>query len=97
VRELAATGGVVMDAEDRPTASAGEWPVRPAVRVAIPGGGGPLAAILVGPRVGGRRHDPRSIAELQEIATLVAVAARVNRDHHRQGGRVPAQDADSQD
>jgi hypothetical protein len=97
VRELAATGGVVMDAEDRPTASAGEWPVRPAVRVAIPGGGGPLAAILVGPRVDGRPHDPRSIAELQEIATLVAVAARVNRDHHRQGGRVPAQDADSQD
>jgi hypothetical protein len=83
VRELAATGGVVMDAEDRPTASAGEWPVRPAVRLAIPGGGGPLAAILVGPRVDGRPHDPRSIAELQEIATLVAAAAQVNRD---QGG-----------
>jgi hypothetical protein len=81
VRELAAAGGVVMDAEDRPTASVGERPVPPAVRLAIPGGGGPLSAILVGPRVDGQPHDPRSIAELQEIATLVAAAARVSRDH----------------
>ncbi len=80
VRELAATGGAVVDAEDRPTASAGEWPVPPAVRLAIPGGGGSLAAILVGPRLDAQPHDPRSIAELQEVAQLVAAAALIHRN-----------------
>jgi hypothetical protein len=80
VRELAATGGAVIDVDGRPTASAGEWPIPPVVRLPIPGGSGPLAAVLVGPRLDGRPHDPSGIAELEEVATLVAAAAKASRD-----------------
>jgi hypothetical protein len=78
MRELAASGAAVVDDGDRPVASAGEWPIQPVVRLAIPGGGDRLAAIVVGPRVDGRSHDPRWIAELQEVATLVAAAVRAH-------------------
>jgi hypothetical protein len=78
MRDLAAIGATVMDAEERPTASVGDWSVPSAVRVAIPGGGGPLTTILVGPRVDGQPHDPRSIVELEEVASLVAAAVRLN-------------------
>ncbi len=77
MQELSATGVAVVDADDQPTATAGEWPVQPVVRLAIPGGGRGLARILIGPRVDGRPHDSRSIAELQEVATLVATAVQV--------------------
>jgi hypothetical protein len=80
VRELAATGGAVVDADDRPMATAGEWPVPPVVRLAIAAGASRLGEILVGARLDGRPHDPRSIAELQEVATLVAAALRERRD-----------------
>ena len=80
VRELAATGGAVVDADDRPMATAGEWPVPPVVRLAIAAGGSRPGEILVGARLDGRPHDPRSIAELQEVATLVAAAVRERRD-----------------
>ena len=36
--------------------------------------------ILIGARFDGRPHDPRSIAELQEVATLVAAAVGERRD-----------------
>ncbi len=83
MRELAATGAAVLDAGDRPTASVGEWPARPAVRLAIPGGGSRLAWIVVGPRADGQAHDPRSIAELKEVATLVAAAVRIPGEQSR--------------
>ncbi len=75
VRELAATGAAVVDDADLPSGTAGTWPVPPVVRLPIPSGSGALWAVLVGPRVDGRPHDPRSIVELQELATLVAAAA----------------------
>ncbi len=82
VQELAATGGAVVDAEDRPTASAGEWPVAPVIRLVIPGGSGNLTGMLIGPRVDGKPHDPRSITELQEVATLVVEALQIgDKDH----------------
>jgi hypothetical protein len=77
VRELAATGGAVVDVHDQPTAIAGAWPVPPVVRMPIPGGRGSLKWVLVGPRVDGQPHDPRSIAQLEEVAALVAAAARL--------------------
>jgi hypothetical protein len=77
MRELAASGAAVLGAGDRPTAHVGEWPLRPAVRLAIPGGGDWMASIVVGPRVDGRPHDPRSIAELQEVVVLAAAAVEV--------------------
>jgi hypothetical protein len=80
VRELDATGGAIIDSEDRPTATAGEWPVPPVVRLAIPTSGSRPVEIMIGPRLDGRPHDPRSIAELQEVATLVAAAVRVSRE-----------------
>jgi hypothetical protein len=83
MRELAATGVAVVDADDRPTATAGERPLRSVVRLAIPGGGDRLAAIVVGPRIDGRPHDPRSIAELRDVAALVAAATSLPRqDDH---------------
>ena len=75
VRELQATGGAVVDAEDRPIATAGTWPVPSVVRLAMPARHGPFAAILVGPRTDGRPHDPRVVARLEETASLAGMAA----------------------
>jgi len=77
VAELAATGGAVVGPNDRPVASAGEWPVAAVVRLPIAGGAGGLQAVLVGPRLDGQPHDPRSVAELQEVASLVGTALRL--------------------
>jgi hypothetical protein len=74
VRELEAIGAAVVDQNDVPTATAGEWPVPAVVRVAIPGGHGPLEAILVGPRRDREPPDPSAIADLEEVARLVATA-----------------------
>ena len=77
VRELRATGGAIVDGSDRPVATAGTWPVPPVVRLPIPGGSRRVGTLLVGPRVDGRPHDPRSIAELEDVAALVAAAVRL--------------------
>ena len=73
VRELQATGGAVVDDADKPIATAGTWPVSAVVRMPI-AGHSPLHAILVGPRLDGRPHDPLIVAELEDIAALVASA-----------------------
>jgi hypothetical protein len=78
VRELEATGGAVVDAADRPTATAGHWPVPPAIRLAIPAGQGPLTAVLIGPRRDGGPNDPRVVARLEEMSRVVAEAVRLN-------------------
>src|SRR5690349_5846006 len=73
VRELQATGGAVVGPDDAPIATAGSWPVAAVVRMPI-AGHGPLRAILLGPRVDGRLHDPLTLARLEEVAELVASA-----------------------
>ena len=78
VRELQATGGAVVDANDAPVATAGSWPVAAVVRMPI-AGHGPLRAILLGPRVDGRLHDPLTLARLEEVAELVASAVDLAR------------------
>jgi hypothetical protein len=78
VRELAASGAAVVDADDKALATAGQWPVAAVVRLPIPGAPKGLVAILVGPRFDGRAHDPRSIAELQEVASLISAAIRLH-------------------
>jgi hypothetical protein len=79
VRELQASGAVVLDAADRPVATAGAWPVEPLLRLRIPGGTRRLAAIAVGPRVDGRPHDPRAIAQLTEVVGLAGTAVGARR------------------
>lgn len=74
LRELRATGAAVVDGKDQPSGTAGEWPVPAVARLAIPGGRGTLKTILVGPRRDGEPHDPRAIAELQDVAALAARA-----------------------
>ena len=76
VHELDATGGAVVDDAGEPIATAGSWPVAAAVHMPIPGHG-PLRAIVVGPRVDGRLHDPLTVARLEDIAALVASAIAV--------------------
>jgi hypothetical protein len=73
VRELQATGGAVVDADDAPVATAGTWPVAAVIRMPI-AGHGRLRAILIGPRLDGRPHDPRTLAQLEDTAALVASA-----------------------
>ena len=75
VRELPTVGGAVLDAHGGVTATAGTWPVEPLIRVSIPGGGGPLRVLAIGPRPDGELHDPRALAALEEIAGLAAAAA----------------------
>ena len=87
VAELAATGGAVVDVDGRPTASAGAWPVAHAVRIPIPGRSGALAALVIGPRIDGTPHDPRSVVELEEVVGLVAAGIRL----HGQGSGLHGQ------
>jgi hypothetical protein len=76
IRELAAAGVAVVDADDHPIATAGVWPMAAAHRLPLAGWGGGPATILVGSRLDGRPHDPRSIAELERVAGLVGAAIR---------------------
>ena len=76
VRELRATGGAVVDAEEKPTATSGEWPQQTALRIPIQGGAERFHAILIGARKDGQPYDPRSVAELTELAALAASAVR---------------------
>jgi hypothetical protein len=78
VRELEATGGAVVGAADEPIAIAGSWPVAAVVRMPI-AGQGPLRAILLGPRADGRPHDPLTLAQLEDMADLVASALALAR------------------
>ena len=75
VRELGATGGAVLDSGGRATATAGAWPVEPALWLRLHNGAGPLASLAVGPRKDGRPFDPRVTAELQEVAQLAVEGA----------------------
>jgi len=79
VIELRATGAAVLAEDGAVTASAGEWPVREAARIAISGGSGALAVVVAGPRMDGATHDPRRVAALAELAGLVADATRLPR------------------
>jgi hypothetical protein len=76
VRELEATGAAVLGAGDVMIASAGTWPVSAAIRLPLTDGRGHLGSVVVGPRVDGRPHDPRTVSRLEEVATLVATAVR---------------------
>jgi len=78
VAELQALAGAVVDADGRPTASAGTWPVQPVIRMSILGGRQSMAMLVVGPRADGRRHDPTAVADLQEVVALVAAAVRLH-------------------
>ena len=76
VAELGAAGGAVLSAGGAPTATAGIWPQVLVDRLPIPGGAGVLGAIVVGPRLDGRPHDPARLDELQRVAGMVALATR---------------------
>ncbi len=78
VRELQATGGAVIDDADQPIATAGSWPVSAVIRMPV-SSHGPLVALLVGPRLDGRPHDPRVVARLDETAALIATALEITR------------------
>jgi hypothetical protein len=76
VGELQASGAAVLDEDGHAVATAGTWPVEPRVRLKIPGASKRLAVIVVGPRLDGRPHDERSVAQLEEMAVLVGAAVR---------------------
>jgi hypothetical protein len=78
VRELQATGGAVVDGAGQAVATAGSWPVAAVVRMPI-ARHGTLRAVLVGPRVDGRPHDPLTVAQLEDMAVLVASALDMAR------------------
>jgi len=78
VRELQATGGAVVDGAGQAVATAGSWPVAAVVRMPI-ARHGTLRAVLVGPRVDGRPHDPLTLAQLEDMAVLVASALDLAR------------------
>jgi hypothetical protein len=81
--ELDAIGAAVLDADGLPTASAGRWPAEPTVRLPIAGGGHGLATLVIGPRVDGQLHNPRAVAELEDMVGLVAAALTIGHDSQR--------------
>ena len=83
-RELETKGCAVVGQDGTPSATAGEWPVSPVLRLEVPGGHGPLTAILVGPRRDGHPHDPREIENLQDLAQLAVAAVDL---HSNSGAR----------
>jgi hypothetical protein len=81
VGELRSTGAAVLSTTGAVTAAVGTWQTDDATRIAIPGGAGPISTVITGPRTDGGSHDPARVAELAELAGLVArvsgvVAAR---------------------
>jgi MFS family permease len=77
VDELDAVGGAILDAAGAVTASAGRWPLADPLRISIPGGSTTIAAIELGPRIGGTPHEQANLEELQRMATLVVHATRL--------------------
>lgn len=73
--ELDALGAAVVDSKGAVLATAGLWPLDPAVPIAFSGrSGGP--ALLVGPRVDGQPHRQRAIEALDDVARLASEAIR---------------------
>ena len=92
VAELDATGAAVVDASGSVLASAGTWPLPDDVastRVAL-ADAGPMRAILLGPRRGGRPHAATDLAALEEVGRLVAGAAIVQPAPAALAARVPS-------
>jgi len=79
VVELGADGGAVLGADGSVTASAGRWPGVAAERLAIDGGHGGLATIVLAPRRDGKPFAPADLAELRRVAALAARAAGRSR------------------
>jgi hypothetical protein len=77
VGELRSTGAAVLSGTGTVTAALGAWQVDDATRIAIPGGGGPISTVIAGPRTDGAPHDPARLAEMTELAGLVARLTRV--------------------
>jgi len=78
VDEMGATGAAIVDADDRPTAIAGAWPVPAQVRLSVGGARSGLGTLLVGPRRDGRPYDAEAIVELQDLASLVVAAVNAS-------------------
>ena len=69
-----ASGVAVLGTDGAVVASAGTWPVEPAVTVPIEVAGSPLASLLVGPRRDGKVHPAPRLTELAEAARVAASA-----------------------
>jgi hypothetical protein len=76
VATLRSVGAAVLSESGAVTAVAGTWPVAGATTIPIVGGHGSLAVMAAGPRLDGAAHDSGRLAELGELATLVAQVAR---------------------
>jgi hypothetical protein len=76
VAECAASGGAVLDRGGTPIATSGVWPVPAVVRLSFPGRSD-LDVLVLGPRSDGRQHDPRALADVEEVVALVATALRL--------------------
>jgi hypothetical protein len=76
VDELGADGGAVLGADGSVTATAGRWPGVVAERLAIDGGAGGLATVVLAPRTDGAPFPASELTELRRVAGLAARAAR---------------------
>jgi hypothetical protein len=80
VAELGAVGAAVVDKSEAVLGAAGTWPSTVAARVSVEASHPSLAAVLVGPRLDGGSHDPRSLARLAEIAGLAELAVHAGEE-----------------
>ena len=80
VGEIARETGVVdiavLDAEGKPAASRGGWPIPDAQTIEIPDGHGQLSAVVVSRMAGRNALDERRRAEIEAIASLAARTVR---------------------
>ena len=74
IRELGAAGAAVIGRSEEIVATAGSWPVPPAVRVPVGRAETFQGTLEVGPRTDGKPHDPRDVEKLADLAILVGRA-----------------------
>ena len=74
VRELGAAGGAILNARGGVTASAGRWPLEPALRVSLPGAHPSTTELALGARTDGQPFRAEALQALEELAPLAARA-----------------------
>jgi hypothetical protein len=77
VETVSATGGAVVDHQDRLVAARGQWPVPAEIRLVLGDPAQRMGWLLLGSRRDGEPHDPRTVSELEGVCRLAGHAMAI--------------------